>query len=108
MAQDFERDKARNIGTAAVTLRTANSDDTLVGINLANVHTAQVEVDVFINDGSNDFYLVKGAPIPTGSALSLLDGGAKIVMQNNDVLKVQSNTASSIDAWVSVVDTISE
>ncbi len=108
MAQDFERDKARNIGTSAVTLRTANSDDTLVGINLANVHTAQIDVDVFINDGANDFYLVKSAPIPTGSALSLLDGGAKIVMQNGDILKVQSNTASSVDAWVSVVDTISE
>ena len=108
MAQDFERDKQRNIGTAAVTIRTANSDDTLVGLNLANVHNAQVEVDVFINDGANDFYLIKGAPIPKGSALSMLDGGAKIVMQNGDILKVQSNTASSIDAWASVVDTISE
>ena len=34
MAQDFERNIARNVGTSAVTLRTANSDDALIGINM--------------------------------------------------------------------------
>ncbi len=108
MAQDFERDKARNVGTSASTLRTANSDDAIVGINVANTTTSQITIDVFIHDGSNDFYIVKNAPVPTGGAIQVLDGGAKIVMQNNDVLKVQSNTASSADVWVSVVDAISE
>jgi hypothetical protein len=107
MAQDFERNIARNVGTAAVTMRTANSDDALIGINIANVTTSQINMDVFINDGSNDYYIVKDAPIPAGSALQVLDGGAKVVMQASDVLKVQSYTASSADVWVSVVDTIS-
>ncbi len=107
MAQDFERNIARNVGTSASTLRTANSDDALVGINVANTTTSQINVDVFINDGANDYYIVKTAPIPAGSALQLLDGGAKIVMQSSDVLKVQSDTASSADVWVSVVDSIS-
>ena len=107
MAQDFERSIQRNVGTSAVTVRTANSDDALVGINVANVHTSQITVDVFINDGSNDYYIVKAAPIPVGSALQVLDGGAKVVMQNADVLKVQSSVASSADVWVSVVDAIS-
>ena len=107
MAQDFERNIERNVGTAAVTMRTANSDDALIGINIANVTTSQINMDVFINDGSNDYYIVKDAPIPAGSALQVLDGGAKVVMQASDVLKVQSDTASSADVWVSVVDTIS-
>ena len=107
MAQDFERNIARNVGTSAVTMRTANSDDALIGINIANVTTTQILMDVFINDGSNDYYIIKDAPIPVGSTLQVLDGGAKVVMQNNDVLKVQSDTASSADVWVSVVDTIS-
>ena len=55
MAQDFERNIARNVGTSASTLRTANSDDALVGINVANTTTSQINVDVFINDGSNDY-----------------------------------------------------
>ena len=107
MAQDFERNIARNVGTGAVTMRTANSDDALIGINIANVTTSQINMDVFIKDGSNDYYIVKDAPIPAGSALQVLDGGAKVVMQASDVLKVQSDTASSADVWVSVVDTIS-
>ena len=107
MAQDFERNIARNIGTSAVTLRTANSDDALIGINIANVTSTQILMDVFINDGSNDYYIIKDAPIPVGSTLQVLDGGAKVVMQASDVLKVQSDTASSADVWVSVVDTIS-
>ena len=45
MAQDFERNIARNVGTAAVTMRTANSDDALIGINIANVTTSQILMD---------------------------------------------------------------
>ena len=108
MAQDFERSIARNIGTSASTLRTANSDDAVVGINLANVTTSQILVDVYITVSSADYYIVKDAPIPAGSSLQVLDGGAKIVLQSGDALKVVSDTANSCDAWISVVDTISE
>ena len=44
MAQDFERNTANGVGTSASTLRTANSDDAIVGITVANVHTAQITV----------------------------------------------------------------
>jgi len=107
MAQDFTRYKERNIGTSATTLFTANSNDTIVGISVANVTGSAVNADVFINDGTNDFYLVKTAPIPAGSALQVLDGGAKVVVQNGDILKVKSDTASSLDVWISTVDAIS-
>ena len=72
------------------------------GVNLKN---PDVTVSLEVRD--DDFYIVKNAPIPSGSALQVLDGGAKIVLQNNDVLKVKSNTASSADVWVSAVDAIS-
>jgi hypothetical protein len=62
---------------------------------------------VYINDASNDIYLVKDAPIPAGSSLQVLDGGAKFVVQSGDALKVVSDTASSADVWVSAVDDIS-
>ena len=107
MAQDFTRYKARLTGTSAATLFTANSNDTIVGISVANVTASSVNASVFINDGTNDFYLVKDAPIPSGSALQVLDGGAKVVVQSGDILKVVSNTASSLDTWISTVDAIS-
>ena len=108
MAQDFERNIARNIGTSASTIFTADSDDAVVGINLANVTSNQIKASVFITSSSADYYLVKDAPIPASSALQILGGGAKFVLQSGDALKVQSDTASSIDAWISRVDSISE
>ena len=107
MAQDFTRYKARLTGTSAATLFTANSNDTIVGISVANVTAGSVNASVFINDGTNDFYLIKDAPIPSGSALQVLDGGAKVVVQSGDILKVVSDTASSLDTWISTVDAIS-
>ncbi len=56
---------------------------------------------------SNVHYIIKDAPIPAGSALQLLDGGAKMVVQNGDRMFFQSSTASSLDVWVSRVDSIS-
>ena len=109
MAQDFERNTANGVCyNSDVTLRTANSDDAIVGIEWqTNVTSSQITVEVYINDSSNDIHLVKDAPIPAGSSLQVLDGGAKIVMQSGDALKIKSNTASSADVWVSVVDAIS-
>ena len=107
MAQNFRRYVQNDVGTSASTVFTADSYDTVVGISVANVTSSSVLADVFINDGTNDIYLIKEAPIPAGSALQVLDGGAKVVVQANDVLKVKSDTASSLDVWVSAVDAIS-
>jgi len=107
MAQDFERGIAKDIGTTASTLWTADSDDAVVGIMISNTTASQILVDVYITNTLVDYYLVQSAPIPSGSALQLLDGGAKVVMQNGDVLKIESDTATSADAWVSVIDSVS-
>jgi hypothetical protein len=107
MAQDFERYIQRNVGTSAATVHTSNSDDAIISIRCANTTTSTISVDVFINDGSNDYYLIKNAPIVPGGSLELIDGGSKIVMQNNDILKAKSDTASSLDVWASFVDAIS-
>jgi hypothetical protein len=50
---------------------------------------------------------MKNAPIPAGSSLQVLDSGSKVVVQSGDVLKIVSDTASSLDCWTSVVDDIS-
>jgi hypothetical protein len=107
MAQNFRRYTSNAVGTSAATLFTANSYDTVVGISVANITASAINVSVYINDASNDIYLVKDAPIPAGSALQVLDGGAKFVVQSGDALKVISDTASSADVWVSAVDDIS-
>ena len=110
MAQNFRRYTLNTVGTVAQDIPDGSNFDTydaIVGIMLANVHTAAINVSVYINDGTDDIYLVKDAPIPVGGSLQVLDGGAKFVVQSGDRLYVVSDTASSLDVWVSAVDAIS-
>jgi len=110
MAQNFRRYIERAIGTSATDIPDgANFDsyDTIVGINLANIVAQQILVSVYISNGGNNYYLIKDAPIPAGSSLQLLDGGAKFVVQSGDKLNIVSDTASSLDVIVSAVDDIS-
>ena len=100
MAQNFRRYTSNAVGTSAATLFTANSYDTIVGIHVSNIVTSQITVSVYINDGSNDIYLVKDTPIPVGGAVQVLDGDAKLDVVSGDALKVITETASSGDVWV--------
>ena len=107
MAQDFTRHIARSTGTAGATIFTADSDDAVISLRLANIHSAAITADVFITTGGNDYYLVKAISIPTGSSVELIDGASRFVMISGDALKVDCNTNSALDVWVSVVDAIS-
>ena len=64
------------VGTSPVTVHTVASgqEAVVIGLNLANVSASQITADVQIAG----VYVVKAAPIPAGSALSVLDG--KIIM----------------------------
>ena len=107
MSQDFERNIARATCTYRATIYTAGGDDAVVSIRLTNIHSAAIAVDCFVTTGGNDYYLIKGVSIPAASSLELIDGGSRFVLQNSDALKVDTDTASSLDTWVSVISDIS-
>jgi hypothetical protein len=88
------------VGTSPVTVHTVASgqEAVVIGLNLANVTTSQIAVDVQIAG----VYLIKGAPIPANSALSVLDG--KIIMEAADTCVVTSSAASSCDVIMSVLE----
>ena len=107
MAQNFRNDLQRNVGTSEVTLITGGDFDAVIGIRCCNVATSTILVDVFIENSSNDHFLAKNVSVPPNSAIELIQGGAKIVLKNGDVLKAKSNTASSLDIVTSFIDSIS-
>ena len=107
MAQDFRNNLQRNVGTSEVTLITGGDFDAVIGIRCCNVVTSTILVDVFIENSSNDHFLAKNVSVPPNSAIELIQGGAKIVLENGDVLKAKSNTASSLDIVTSFIDSIS-
>ena len=106
MAQDFRNTLNRVIGTGDTTILTAGDYDAVIGIRCCNILTSTIEVDVYITNSGNK-YLAKGVVIPPNSAIELIQGGAKIVLKNGDVLNAVSNTASSLDIVTSYINQIS-
>ena len=107
MAQDFTRYTARATGISGATIFTANSNDTIISIRLANILGTAITADVFVTVSAADYYLVKGINIPSGSSVELIDGASRFVVISGDVLKVDCSDDSALDVWVSVVDAIS-
>jgi len=105
MAQEF-RSTGSQITNTATTLYTAAAYDAVIGLRLANILTTAITVSVWIDDGSVR-YIVKDLSIPPASSVEIVQGGAKFVLENTNVLKAQSSAATSVDAWVSVVQQIS-
>jgi biopolymer transport protein ExbD len=89
-----------DVGTSPTTLYTvpAATTGTIVGLNVANTTTSQIAVDVQVAG----VYVIKGAPIPANSALSVLDG--KLVVKSTETVVVTSDAATSVDAILSVLE----
>lgn len=100
MANTFKNYTSASVGTSPVTTYTvpASTTSVMIGCNLSNTSAAQITVDV----QAAGIYIVKGAPIPAGSALSVLDG--KIILETTDTVVVTSSAATSADVIVSVLE----
>ena len=107
MAQDFTRYIARATGTSGATILTANSNDAIVSIRLANILSTAITADVYVTVSTANYYLVKTNPMPGGSSIERIEGGSRIVLVSGDALKVDCSDDSALDVWVSVVDAIS-
>ena len=107
MANTFKIKTDTAVGTSAATIYTcpSSTQTTIIGLSVANIVASQINVDVQLenNDGDN-IYLVKAAPVPVGSALVVVGGDQKVVMEAADVLKVTTNTASSGDVALSILE----
>tara|TARA_B000000532_G_C18821637_1_gene386198 strand:- start:80 stop:409 length:330 start_codon:yes stop_codon:yes gene_type:complete len=107
MANAFKLVTDTGVGTSPATVYTCPSatETTIIGLNLANIVSSSVQVSVQLenNDGDN-IYLIKDAPVPIGSSLVAVGGDQKVVMNASDVLKVTSDTASSIDVALSILE----
>ena len=82
----------------------SNTEVTVIGLDIANTSSSQVLVDVTLNDGTNDTYLIKEAPIPSGGSLVVIGVDQKVVLETSDSIKVKSDTASSVDVVMSILE----
>tara|TARA_R110001632_G_scaffold41833_1_gene105547 strand:+ start:66 stop:452 length:387 start_codon:yes stop_codon:yes gene_type:complete len=106
-----------NSGLAYVVYTAPSSITTIVlGLTLANIHTAQVTADVYLvsntaNRGgptgslvsNTNSFIVKGAPIPVGGALELMSGN-KIVLETTDQIVIDCSVADKLSGTLSIME----
>lgn len=120
MASTFKRYFKQQVGTSNTIVynpTTPGIQSTVIGLSLCNISNQTIEVSVTfsqgntsVNAGANTVYLVKTALVPAGSTLVPVGGEQKLVLQANssssDYLEVSSNTATSVDVMLSVLEVV--
>ena len=106
MANTFKNSFQQGVGQTATTIYTAGSgvQATVIGMTVANITQNDVKANVFVNSAGTDYFLVKNATIEPGSALVPIGGDQKLVLEASDFLRVQSDTSSSLDVILSVLE----
>tara|TARA_B100000963_G_scaffold353582_1_gene368524 strand:- start:6751 stop:7110 length:360 start_codon:yes stop_codon:yes gene_type:complete len=84
----------------------------ILGMVLANVHTAQVTASVkLVSDTSGGgrtvtnttTFLLKDAPIPVGSSLEILSG-SKVVLETTDRIQIDCSVADKVSVTMSIME----
>ena len=108
MPNTFSRKVSRNIGSALTSVGSytvgGGVQTTVIGLSVCNTTTSPVTVDVTVNDGTNDTYLVKGAGVGVGNALIPIGGDEKVVLITGDSVRVKSSAATSLDVVMSILE----
>ena len=108
MANIFKNAILSGVGVTAANVYIAPTGNTSICIELdvCNTTSSTVSANVIIRKGAGgSAFIIKSAPIPTGSALQVI-AGQKIVLESGDYLQVQSDTAASIDAVASILQDV--
>ncbi len=87
----------------------------IIGLTLANITGSAITADVILvsstahDDGAGSnftngtVFVAKNVSIPGNASLEIMTGN-KIIMQVGDIIKVQSNTANSMDSSLSFME----
>ncbi len=112
MANTFKLKTDTGVGATLTTVYTVPTSPAtttvLIGCVLANITAGQIKANCKIvtlatgGENGDDVWLVKDLPIPSGASFELIEG--KVVMEQGDMFKVESDTASSIDVALSVME----
>jgi|TARA_B100000959_G_scaffold235610_1_gene254023 hypothetical protein len=108
MANSFKRKTSAGIGTGFTPIDSytvaGSTEVTVIGLTVANVTAGSVKADVSLFDGASYISIVKEAPIPSGGSLVVVGGDQKLVMETGDSMRIKSDTASSLDVIMSILE----
>ena len=106
MANSFKLKTKANVGvtTTNIYVTPSGTTTTVIGITLANISGSGINVGVGVTRASaDDIKLLKNVPIAQGSSLEFMQGN-KVVLEATDTLTVNSDTNSSIDVALTLLE----
>ena len=81
---------------------------TIIGMSISNITSGVITTSVKLTNSSTETYILKDGNIPVGSSILIAGGDQKIVLWytggNGDLIKVQSNTANSMNIVLSYLE----
>jgi hypothetical protein len=108
MANTFKNKVLASVGASPQGYTTpASTTTTVIGMAVANrtANTIKVNAEVVDTSAGVTAYLVKDGIIAAGGNLIIVGGDQKVVLETTDVLRVSSDTASSADVVISMMET---
>lgn len=107
MPNNFKTFTDTGVGTSNADVYTcpSSTETTIIGLNIANILTVSITVNVqLINNDGDNVHIVKNAIVPVGSSLVAVGGDQKIVLNASDILRITASQASAADVTVSLLE----
>jgi hypothetical protein len=77
--------------TSTTIVSTTANKQIVVGLNIANTGSSSIDVDIVLNDGSNNFTVVKDVSVPINTKVEIIKG--KLVLGSGYSLTAQSSAS---------------
>ena len=106
MANNFKLKTKASVGvtTENIYVTPTNATTTIIGITLCNTSGSGINVGVGITRASSDdVSILRNVPIPQGSTLEFMQGN-KLTIEGTDTLTVSSDTNSSLDVALTILE----
>ena len=107
MANTFLRKLNSNIGATTTSIGGytvgAGVGAIVLSVSLSNQNPQAVTANVIINNGTNDFYLLRKAPILGGATIVPVGKPQKVVLQTGDSIKVDAS--GNVSVYMSIMET---
>lgn len=101
----FSNLKENGVGETPVTLLTAEVPTVIAGCMLANTTGSTNSISLYIEVGSETYYILKSKSVDGGNSFDAITGN-KIFLEAGDVLKAVAGTNNAFDIVVSILDGI--
>ena len=98
-ALKFDGTANSTVGTNTVTVPSLNII-TLLSISFTDAGASAEIINMIINEGSNDIYLLKGQSLPANGTFVFSD---KVVIGAGDKVTVFADATANIDIWYSYI-----